>query len=243
MLPHISIVTVTYDTYFFIRLLVEKVREFVGPREYEIIVVDRGSTDGSREWLSIQPDVRVYTVEQSDDARHHHGEAAEEGVRHAKYDRIVLLDSDAHPVDHIWLHATIDRLDGYYRLAGAERVKQLTDGSSVRYIHPHFLAFLKEDFQTHVILRHEYDTGRDATERILRAGLGVIGYPIEVSTRFSVGIPGIPTVSAGVFHAWYTTRLGKHSAPLAQEKRGRLSYETYVKPLQALLRQTYRLNY
>jgi hypothetical protein len=42
----VSIVAVTFDTYFFVRLLVEKVREFVGEREYEIIIVDRGSRDG-----------------------------------------------------------------------------------------------------------------------------------------------------------------------------------------------------
>lgn len=41
----ISIVTVMFDTLFFIRLLVGKVREFIGARDYEIIVVDRARRD------------------------------------------------------------------------------------------------------------------------------------------------------------------------------------------------------
>ena len=60
VLRPVSIVTVTYDTFFFLRLLVEKVREFIGARAYEIIVVDRGSRDGTLEWCAQQPDVRVF---------------------------------------------------------------------------------------------------------------------------------------------------------------------------------------
>jgi GT2 family glycosyltransferase len=75
----ISIVTVSYDTFFFVRLLVEKVRELIGSRSYELIVVDRGSRDGTREWLDAQADVRVLTVKPNRRG-HGHGEAAELGV-------------------------------------------------------------------------------------------------------------------------------------------------------------------
>src|SRR6188768_3735288 len=71
----VSVVTVTHDTFFFIRLLVEKVREFVD-REYEIIVVDRGSRDGSCEWLRAQSDVRLLSPPLRSRG-HGHGEAAE----------------------------------------------------------------------------------------------------------------------------------------------------------------------
>ncbi|HEX8678985.1 MAG TPA: hypothetical protein VF683_03435, partial [Chthoniobacterales bacterium] len=59
MLRPVSIVTVTFDTPFFIRLLVEKVREFIGAHAYEIIVVDRGSKDEALAWLNGQRDVRI----------------------------------------------------------------------------------------------------------------------------------------------------------------------------------------
>ena len=98
----VTIVTVSYDTLFFVRLLVEKVREFVGDRDYELIVVDRGSRDGTREWLSRQRDVRMLTTGKQKRG-HGHGEAAEVGARAANFDRVVLLDSDAHPVADNWL--------------------------------------------------------------------------------------------------------------------------------------------
>ena len=68
----VSIVTVSYDTFFFVRLLVEKVRELIGPRLYEVIVVDRGSCDGTRELLEAQPDVRLLTAK-SNCRGHGHG--------------------------------------------------------------------------------------------------------------------------------------------------------------------------
>src|SRR5579872_6146333 len=94
-LPAISFVTVAADGYLFVRLLVEKLRAFVGERQYEIVVVDRGSRDGTRAWLRAQPDIRVVTRRQWPWTRGHgHGEAAEAGVRAARHSRIVLLDSE-----------------------------------------------------------------------------------------------------------------------------------------------------
>src|ERR1044072_5120140 len=119
-LPAVSIVTVANDGYLFLRLVVEKVRALVGLREYEIIVVDRGSRDGLREWLRAQPDVRLVSYRQWWGAKgHQHGEPAEKGGRQARHVRIVLLDSDAHPVDPAWLATSVDRLDAHHRLAGA----------------------------------------------------------------------------------------------------------------------------
>jgi glycosyltransferase involved in cell wall biosynthesis len=50
--PAVTIITVAHNSYFFVRLLVERVREFIGTRPYEILVVDRGSRDGTRAWRS-----------------------------------------------------------------------------------------------------------------------------------------------------------------------------------------------
>ncbi len=242
----ISIVTVTYDNIFYIRLLVEKVREFIGARAYEIVVVDRGSRDGSREWLGAQPDVRL-VVKRQWGSRHSHGEAAEAGVSAARHEVIVLLDSDAHPVDANWLALTADTLSEQCRLAGAQFHIQRRDNRYGWYIHPHFMAFFKADLGRHIVLRktrgRDTDTAEDSTVRLLDAGLGVTGYPIEFCTRFSVGHPVFPTVSAGVFHAWYSTRLTKTRAEVSRETAGAITSESYSEPLRALLRKTYQLAY
>src|SRR4051812_36761898 len=138
----VSIVTVTYDTFFFLRLLVEKVREFVGDRAYEIIVVDRGSRDGTLEWCAQQSDLRVLSVPQKG-ARHAHGEAAEKGVRAAVNDIIVFMDSDAHPVSPNWLTVTADKLDDDCRLAGPKVIAAHRGNPFGWYVHPHFMVFHK----------------------------------------------------------------------------------------------------
>jgi glycosyltransferase involved in cell wall biosynthesis len=242
----VSIVTVSYDTFFFTRLLVEKVRELIGPRAYELIVVDRGSRDGSREWLEMQPDVRVITTK-PDRRGHGHGKAAETGAEKAYYEHIVLLDSDAHPVAANWLDLTIDRLDAHHRLAGPIFHGMHKSNPHKWYIHPHFMAFHKADLGKEVTLQkvrgQDLDTGEAATIHLLDAGRGVIGYPLEYCERFSVGHPHFPTVAAGVFHAWYGTRLTKEKRTVHEETEGAVDDVNYLRPLQERLRQVYRLEY
>ena len=246
MLRPISIVTVTFDTVFFVRLLVEKVREFVGERAYEIIVVDRGSRDGTREWLSAQRDVRLLTAEPQKGG-HEHGEAAEFGACEARYEHIVLLDSDAHPMEANWLELTVDRLDAHHRLAGAVFQGMHKDNPHGWYIHPHFMAFAKADLGGAVVLRKtrgkDWDTGEAATVQVLAAGRGVIGYPLMLCERFAVGHPHFPTVSAGVFHAWYGTRLTKEKRAVRRETENIVTSASYGEPLQAKLREAYQLDY
>ncbi|HJT81606.1 MAG TPA: glycosyltransferase [Chthoniobacterales bacterium] len=242
----VTIVTVSYDTYFFMRLLVEKVRQNVGSRAYEIVVVDRGSRDGTREWLGLQPDVRVINAK-ANRRGHGHGEAAESGARTARHDYIVLLDSDAHPIDGSWLELTVDRLDSTHRLAGAIFRGKHKSNPHGWYIHPHFMAFHKADLGDPVSLRKppgtDLDTGEAATIRLLDSGVGVIGYPIKRCERFAVGHPRFPTVTAGVFHAWYGTRMAKETRTVSEETSGAVTRSNYLEPLQARLREVYHLDY
>lgn len=242
----VSIVTVSYDTYFFVRLLVEKVREKAGPRAYEIVVVDRGSRDGTIEWLGLQSDVRLVNAKPNRRG-HGHGQAAESGLQTARHDYVVLLDSDAHPIDASWLELTVDRLDAQHRLAGAIFRGMHKSNPHGWYIHPHFMAFHKADLGKEITLQKprgtDLDTGEVATARLLDAGLGVIGYPLELCERFAVGHPHFPTVAAGVFHAWYGTRLLKDTRTVGKETSGAVNRTNYLEPLQARLREAYRLDY
>jgi hypothetical protein len=240
----VSIVTVTHDTLFFVRLLVEKVRQFIGDRKYELVVVDRGSRDGTLEWLGEQRDVRLLKSPAGRD--HTHGEAAEVGIAEAKCERVVLLDSDAHPVADDWLALTADKLDEECRLTGAVFHRPRGKNPYGWYIHPHFMAFYRVDLGDDIIVRKirpEFDTGEEATVRLLNAGRGVLGYPIESSGAFNVGHAHFPTVSAGVFHAWYGTRLSKEKRSVRRETNGQVTGESYLEPLKTRLRKAYRLDY
>ena len=258
MAKPVSVVTVTYDTLFFLRLLVEKVREFISGRAYEIIVVDRGSRDGTLEWCALQPDVRVVSVPQGR-TDHEHGEAAEEGVRAARHEIIAFLDSDAHPVDRNWLKCTADRLDTDCRLAGPKVIGKHRGNPFEWYIHPHFMVFYKADLGGDVVLRklrgETTDTGEEATIRLLERGKHiealplescsalVAGHPLAAYRRFSFGHPHFPTISGGVFHAWYGTRLKKDAKVVGEETAGAISNRAYQAPMMKALREFYSLDY
>ncbi len=247
MPPPVSVITVTRDGLFFTRLLVERVRHFIGARAYEIIVVDQGSTDGTRAWLAAQPDVRVLRHRRWFGRAHQHGEAAEAGVRAARHARIVLLDSDAHPVAADWLDHSIDRLDDQHPLAGAVFRSPHRGNPHGWYIHPHFMAFRKADLGGLIVLTKQRgddtDTGEEATLRVLAAGHEVIGHDIVFSEAFSVGHPRVPTVAGGVFHAWYVSRLLHHEAEVIRETEGQVSRARYMTPLQDRLRAAYGLTF
>src|SRR5262249_48982125 len=156
-------------------------------------------------------------------------------------------DSDAHPIDPTWLTLTVDRLDDRHRLAGGVFRGMHKANPHGWYIHPHFMAFHKADLGEKIMLRkvrgRDLDTGELATIRLLDAGLGIIGYPIEFYALLDVGHPHFPTVTAGVFHAWYGTRLLKDSRTVSEETRGDVTHANYVEPLQARLRKAYNLGY
>jgi hypothetical protein len=245
--PPVSIVTVTRDGLFFTRLLVEKVREFTRGRDYEILAVDRGSRDGSRDWLRAQPDVRLFRYGQWRSRDHGHAEAARKAIRAARHARIVLLDSDAHPVAADWLETSADRLDEQHRLAGAVFVDKHAGNPHGWYIHPHFMCFFRADFGGLVELRKlrgdATDTGEEATIRVLAAGLQVVGLPIRFADALAVGHPRVPTLAGGVFHAWYVTRLAHTEAEVDRESGGEVTRAGYMLPLMARLREAYGLGW
>ncbi|WP_374547293.1 glycosyltransferase [Rhodoblastus sp.] len=245
--PPVSIVTVTRDSSFYTRLQVEKIRETIGARAYEIIVVDRGSRDGTLEWLRDQRDVRLIDYPQTRTLDHGHGQAAEMGVRAARFDRIVLLDSDAFPVKDDWLAQSADRLDDEHRLAGAAFVADRAFHDHGFYIHPHFLAFFKADLGGLIVLRklrgESEDTGEESTIRVLAAGKKIVALPIEFFAPLGVGRHDIPTISSGVVHAWYSSRLISQETEVKRESAGAISMASYGAPLQEKIRAHFSLTY
>ena len=245
--PPVTVLTVTRNGLFFSRLLIEKVREFTTDRDYQIIVVDRGSTDGTRAYMRAQKDVDFVSFRQWRTRGHGHAEAAAQGLAIARHEHIVLLDSDAHPVSAGWLTGSVDLLDAQTRLAGAVFVDKHEGNPHGWYIHPHFMCFLKADFGHLVELGkvrgNTTDTGEEATIRVLEKGLGIIKHPILSAAEFNVGHPSLPTIAGGVFHAWYVSRLESREQDVIRETNGKVSVRSYLEPLQTKLRMAYKLEY
>jgi glycosyltransferase involved in cell wall biosynthesis len=96
--PIFSIVIPTYNR---LDLLKRALSSVWGQRreDYEVIVVDDGSTDGTREWLLTQ-DKRVRAITQENSGP---GAARNIGIREARGDYVALLDSD-----DLWFPWTLD---------------------------------------------------------------------------------------------------------------------------------------
>lgn len=81
---------------------------------FEIVVVNDGSTDGSREILRGRTDIRLL----EHPVNRGYGAALKTGIRHAKYPLIVISDADGtYPPEH--LAALIERMDHADMVVGA----------------------------------------------------------------------------------------------------------------------------
>ncbi len=89
----VSIVVPTFNRLDRLRRCIDKIRQHVShPRE--VIVVDGGSTDGTREWLELQDDLRV-TLEEN---RQGAVAAFNLGFRSATGHYVMWLNDDAYPL-------------------------------------------------------------------------------------------------------------------------------------------------
>ncbi|TFE24965.1 bifunctional glycosyltransferase family 2 protein/class I SAM-dependent methyltransferase [Cohnella luojiensis] len=85
-----SIILLTYNGLSFTRKCIDSIRTNTPPNDYEIIVVDNGSTDGTVEWLRAQSDLQV--IYNKDNAGFPKG--CNQGMALAKGDNLLLLNND-----------------------------------------------------------------------------------------------------------------------------------------------------
>jgi GT2 family glycosyltransferase len=85
-----SIIILTYNNLDYNKICIESIRKYTKNNNYEIIVVDNNSTDGTVEWLKEQKDIRViYNKENLGFPK-----GCNQGIKMATGEEILLLNND-----------------------------------------------------------------------------------------------------------------------------------------------------
>ncbi|MCC4801061.1 rhamnosyltransferase WsaF family glycosyltransferase [Enterovibrio norvegicus] len=111
-----SIVIPTLNGGFLFKDVLNKVRSQIAPWNYEIIVIDSGSTDGTIEYLNSFDDVFVHRIEKSD---FNHGATRNLGVELSKGDFVAFITQDAIPLNNKWLYNLVSAVERDPMAAGA----------------------------------------------------------------------------------------------------------------------------
>lgn len=104
--PGVSVVIVSWNTRDILESTVTSIRRH-SPADTAIIVIDNGSTDGSREWIKAQASIDRCVLLPFNIG---HGRGLDMGFALAKTDTVVTLDSDAFPFADHWLDVLRDPL-------------------------------------------------------------------------------------------------------------------------------------
>jgi len=202
----VTIGIVTYNTLFYNKLAFKKIIEHTHDCEYEIVVYDNGSTDGSRDFWSSLPNVRLFNAASTNDRSH--GAALNFLIKQAKYPIFCALDADAFPVSDEWM-VPADALNDRVVVAGIERGWGYT---LENYVHPSYL-FGKVNFLKRHSFEHQwpnvgdkFDTGEKITQKAYKYGYDVKMWKkrhVDFDGRFR----GKPCDYAGlVWHVWWSSR-------------------------------------
>jgi len=203
----LSVLTVSYNCLDFIKLLALSVRRF-STWPHELIIIDNASSDGSREWLEKQPDIRLIPLANNIG----HGRGLDMALMAAKGEYCLILDADA----HIQRNGYEDDLLILYqsnpnmRLVAAKGTYN-ADAPDAKPIHAAFMFFetrIFKDLGFSFVAVGRYDVGRKVFYDLRDLGLETVR--VESGVKFYDGVYGDnyylerrPTF----YHNWYSSRM------------------------------------
>ena len=194
-----TIVVANWNAWRYCEVLIDVVRRR-SPESTEIIVVDNGSVDGSRQNLAAREDVRSLRLP----FNLYHDLAMDVGVLLAETEFVVGLDADAFPLHKRWLQELLAPLSEGANVSGARLNRD--------YVHPCCWAMrtrrfieMKHSFRNHYQPREEgRDASGDVGEEISRRESPNLHF-FEVTSQRGPGDVG--TVFGDlVYHNFYATR-------------------------------------
>ena len=217
LLGGVTVVIVNWNTRDVTADVIRAVQHF-SPPTVRVLVVDNGSSDGSREMLRGWPGIETILLRSNAG----HGPALDLAVCSVKTKVAVTLDSDAIPLTYGWLEPVLEPVrSGHAVLAGSR--------SRRNFVHPIYLAvdvaaFVRRrlSFQVHRLRGVEGDDARwgenawDTAELMtprLRADEVVF---IERTTNAADGLPGMS--AGGVVY---------HHGGVSRDSAGGVSAESY----------------
>jgi len=199
-----TIVTVNWNSWPHLEVLIDVVRRR-SPAGTEIIAVDNGSADESRQRLGEQSDAKGLLLP----ANVGHELAMDLGVLLAETEFVVALDVDAFPLHDDWLERLLGPLSEGAQVSGARLNRS--------YVHPCCWAMRKarfveqgHSFRAHYVHRTEgRDASGDVGEEISAAEAPNVHF-FEVTSQRGPGDVG--TVFGDlVYHNFYATRFNATS--------------------------------
>jgi glycosyltransferase involved in cell wall biosynthesis len=96
--------------------VIHALREQQAPWEYEILVIDSGSTDGTVEFVKKFPDIKLHQIDKSE---FQHGRTRNLAISLTSGEFIAVLTQDALPKNDQWLYNLVAILEHYPNAAGA----------------------------------------------------------------------------------------------------------------------------
>jgi len=230
----ISICILTYNVKFYNRLAVEQIRKLTNLVDYEILVYDNGSTDGSVEWLEAQPDVTLFKG-QGNEFRH--GHALDFLVRRASYPICCCLCSDAFPVSPEWLTPAMYLSDEVY-LAGTHRYNAANDLRE--YVCPSYLFGWTDWLKNHSFLDSwpNSDTGENMAQACFAQGHTIKTWPARMVDFDGKFEKRLCDYNGWAWHTWLTGRAV--NVPKVIPLECQPGYHEYVIEM---LREKYKLDY